>query len=141
MVGYNVCVAQTTNREGKAGMPKILVVDDEKFIITAIKRTLREDEIEGALNGTEALERFKAGETFDLIITDCDMPVMGGVELVEELRQRGVTTPILMNSAKDQPGAKRLLRDGHIQGFFSKPWTMEHLRGLVVSTLAGTSQQ
>ena len=63
---------------------RILVVDDEKIIRESIAFILKKEgfAVTEAANGKEALNRL-TGETFDLIITDLEMPEMKGIELLD----------------------------------------------------------
>ncbi len=63
---------------------KILVVDDEEAILTAVKRALRHHQVSVASNGAEALRRLENGP-FDLVLCDLMMPNMTGMELYREL--------------------------------------------------------
>jgi signal transduction histidine kinase/CheY-like chemotaxis protein len=69
-------------------------------------------------DGAEALSRL--GEGFDLILTDYSMPEMDGVELAQEIRGRGVDTPILLFSAGTGV-SDHALAPGLIQGILQKP--------------------
>lgn len=68
-------------------MPKILIVDDSKFIRKMISMPLEaaEHEITQAENGQEAFEIFQ-DHNFDLVITDINMPILGGFGLIEKIR-------------------------------------------------------
>jgi DNA-binding response OmpR family regulator len=70
---------------------RILVVDDDNLELQAMVERLAGAgfEIEMAMNGQEALEKF-ARQWFPVVITDWQMPVMDGIELTEQLRARGV---------------------------------------------------
>jgi DNA-binding NtrC family response regulator len=67
-------------------IPKILVVDDEKVIrdITQAFLMLNGYEVDTAENGKEALDKL-LNNTFDVVITDLKMPLMGGMELLEKI--------------------------------------------------------
>ena len=67
-------------------VPKILVVDDEKTIrdITQAFLILNGYEVETAENGKEALDKILT-DTYDVVITDLQMPLMGGMELLEKI--------------------------------------------------------
>lgn len=74
-------------------MSKILVVDDSRSMRMIVKRTLRQagfgdHEITEADNGQDALEQI-SGSIPDLILSDWNMPVMDGFELLQALRERG----------------------------------------------------
>ena len=67
---------------------KVLIVDDSVTVRNALENTLTEAgyDVSQAHNGREALE--KAGNSkFDLLITDLNMPVMDGMNLVQEFRK------------------------------------------------------
>jgi signal transduction histidine kinase len=65
---------------------RVLVVDDEPMIATAIGRTLSlEHDVVLASAATKALERIKKGEEFDVILCDLMMPQMTGMDLYDEL--------------------------------------------------------
>lgn len=72
----------------KHGVPKILVVDDEKVVrdITQVFLTLNGYEVNTAADGREAFDKLLAGH-YDVIITDLQMPLMGGMELLEKISQ------------------------------------------------------
>jgi len=86
------------------GKRRVLVVDDSSFIRKALAHQLEEIGIEvvAAGNGEEAFRRASV-EDFDLIITDVDMPVMGGLELCAKLKDSPRTQhiPVIMLSNLD----------------------------------------
>lgn len=66
------------------GKTKILIVDDESFIVKFLKDLLREQgEIDTAPNGEKALENIRANH-YNLIISDVNMPHKGGIELYND---------------------------------------------------------
>ncbi len=79
---------------------RILVVDDERNIRESLQRLLSLDGIDSAAaaNGLEALELLRA-DSFDALVTDLRMPVMGGQELLEQARAEGFRCPVIMISA------------------------------------------
>ena len=82
---------------------KILLVDDNEFIRKSLKRLLRSmgfDSVETAENGKEALEMLDAG-AFGCVISDYNMPVMNGYELLVEIREhRARDTPFVLMSSQ-----------------------------------------
>lgn len=75
---------------GKLTGKHILLVDDNKMNVLLAQTVLKKWEIgvDCAYDGKEALELFKKND-YDLILTDIQMPVMGGVELTHEVRYNG----------------------------------------------------
>ena len=109
----------------------ILVVDDEPNVRLNYRMAL---ETEGytvleADCGTKALEQF-AGNHFDLAILDMRMPEMDGLDLLAEMRKRGLTTPtVIITAYGDIPHAVRAMKLGAID-FLKKPLTPEQLRAI-----------
>jgi len=80
-------------------MSKILIIDDERSIRRALREILEFEkfEIEEAENGKEGLEKAKS-EHFDVIFCDIKMPVMDGMEVLNELNKASVDVPVIMIS-------------------------------------------
>jgi len=66
----------------------ILIVDDSATMLMSLKSSLILGgfQVETASNGQQALDKLKAGLKPNLILTDINMPVMGGLELIEKVR-------------------------------------------------------
>jgi DNA-binding NtrC family response regulator len=79
---------------------KILVVDDEEIIRDSISYVLEKEgyEIQKAENGKIAYEKM-IEEHFDLVITDIEMPVMKGTELLEKIKTLNVQTAVIIITA------------------------------------------
>lgn len=80
-------------------MGKILIVDDERAIRRALREILEfEDfQVDEAENGKEGLEKATA-TTYDIIFCDIKMPMMDGMEVLDELIKAKVETPVIMIS-------------------------------------------
>lgn len=81
----------------------ILVVDDQPDVVDVIRSGLEQagHTVHSAMSGEEGLARAST-ESFDAIVLDVMLPGMNGFDVARELRDRGVTTPILMLTARDQ---------------------------------------
>ncbi len=81
----------------------VLVVDDQEDVVDVIRRGLVQSghAVTPAYSGEEGLEKASAA-SFDVIVLDIMLPGMSGFEVAQELRDRGVTTPILMLTARDE---------------------------------------
>ena len=79
---------------------RILIVDDNKMGLSARRSVLEAvgHTITTAPSGVEALELFRAGAPFDLVVTDFKMPKMSGVELIVEIRKINPAMPIILIS-------------------------------------------
>ena len=69
---------------------RVLVVDDEPRMATAIQRLLRGHSVVLAHSGSLALERLESDEPYDVILCDIMMPEMTGIEFYETIRERGL---------------------------------------------------
>ncbi len=83
-------------------MFKILIAEDDAELRELFRQVLGKNGYEavGVSDGAQALEALDNGY-FDLIISDIMMPVMDGYALVKELREAGITIPVMMITAKD----------------------------------------
>jgi two-component system copper resistance phosphate regulon response regulator CusR len=107
---------------------KILVVEDDPTVGPYVKRGLEEHQNHADLvdDGLEAL-RLASGGQYDLMVLDLRLPGMTGLEIVRTLRDRGVTTPILILTAQDAVDFKvQTLRAG-ADDYVTKPFAFEEL--------------
>ena len=107
---------------------KILVVEDDRVVGQYIKRGLEEAQYHADLvdDGLEAL-RLISGGLYDLVVLDLRLPGLTGLELLRTLRDRGITTPILVLTAQDAVGHKvEALRAG-ADDYVTKPFAFEEL--------------
>lgn len=90
-------------------MFKILIAEDDSELRQLFQHVLTKNgyAVTGVSNGEEALSAVEASY-FDLIISDIMMPKMDGYELVRALREAGMTTPVMMITAKDSFDDMRL---------------------------------
>lgn len=110
-------------------MNKILLVDDDRFILASIKTFLTRSgftNIITASNGKEGYELFLSQEP-DLIISDVNMPICGGFEFVKRVRETPgtETLPILLLSASISNKAQREGFKLGVENYICKPITRE----------------
>lgn len=117
---------------------RVLVVDDEIHIVHVVAIKLRNNgyEVISADNGAEAFE-LACEEKPDIIVTDFQMPVMSGLELVEKLRQRDDTKdiPVIMLTARSFAISKEQQEDLQISSCLSKPFSPKELLGNIEDVL------
>lgn len=113
-------------------LPRVLLVDDDANVLSALRRTLRREkiEIETARDAREALAILGDGPV-DLVISDHRMPGMSGVELLETIRTRWPkTVRILMSGwSAEIPSAE--LKAAGLFLVLSKPWDDRELRSAI----------
>ena len=115
----------------------ILVVDDSSTVRAVIKRTLEiagvpTDDLRQAANGQEAIDILQR-EHMDIVFTDINMPVMGGVEMIERIRDDDAlkSVPIVVVSTEGSATRIAELEALGIQGYLRKPFTPEAIRRVV----------
>ena len=107
---------------------KILVVDDNKEIVYSISELLKYEGYETlkAYDGMEALVIMER-ENVDLILLDVMMPKLNGVEVLQKLRDAGVTTPVMMLTAKAQTGDRITGFNAGADDYLPKPFEPDEL--------------
>lgn len=107
---------------------RILVVDDERSIVSGIEELLREEgyEVECAYDGEEALELFEGAHP-DLIVLDIMLPKKNGFQICEEIRRIDRSVPILFLSAKGDIVDKSIGFGAGADDYMIKPFIGEEL--------------
>lgn len=87
---------------------RALVADDSRTARGRVVRCLREHgwNVDEAADGAEALERVRR-DTYDLLVTDIEMPRRTGIELLQELRAAGAQLPAIVVSSRDEPETRQ----------------------------------
>lgn len=109
---------------------KILLVDDEENVLSALKRALIEEpyEIHSATNGEQALEIMQA-HCFKVVMSDERMVGMQGSQFLSLVRERYPdTVRILLTGHATLEAAVRAVNQGEIYRFFTKPWDNTEIR-------------
>lgn len=121
---------------------RILVVDDEEFILTLIEFNLQQAgfEVITAMDGEMALQKATT-ERPDLIILDLMLPKMDGMEVCKELRLQRIMTPILMLTAKDDEFDKVLGLELGADDYMTKPFSPREVVARVKAILRRTKLQ
>lgn len=107
---------------------RILIVEDEKRLADALCQILSEQKYmaDAVHNGNDGLEYAKSG-IYDCIILDVMLPQKNGFEIITELRKSGVTTPVLMLTARDSVADKVKGLDLGADDYMTKPFAPEEL--------------
>ncbi len=119
-------------------MAKILAVDDSASMRQMVSFTLKQQghNVTDAVDGQDALNKAKSG-SFDLVITDVNMPKMDGITLVRELRAlpafKGV--PILLLTTESAAEKKQEGKKAGATGWLVKPFDPDQLLNTIKKVL------
>ncbi|MEE2869082.1 MULTISPECIES: response regulator [unclassified Alcanivorax] len=113
-------------------MYQVMLVDDEDYILKALKRTINmytDWDVETYQDPREALRRART-TVFDAVITDYMMPELNGLELLQELRDlQPDTIRILLTGVIDIETVMSAINKAGAFRFIPKPWDDEQLLG------------
>ena len=118
---------------------RVLIVDDDPALLTAVSRALRLEghEVDRATDGAEALSRIGLSRP-DLIVLDVMMPVIDGLGVLAHLRREGENVPVLLLTARDGTADKVAGLDAGADDYLSKPFALEELLARVRTLLRRT---
>ena len=107
---------------------QILVVEDERPLSNAIKKILEQKGffVDAVYDGQEAVD-YAAAAPYNLIILDVMLPKLDGFEVVSALRRRGVSTPILMLTARAATSDKVQGLNTGADDYMTKPFDTDEL--------------
>lgn len=107
---------------------RILLAEDEKEMSNALTAILKHNNysVDAVYDGADALD-YGLSDNYDVIILDIMMPKRNGIEVLEELRRKGIHTPILMLTAKTQIEDRILGLDKGADDYLGKPFAMGEL--------------
>ncbi len=108
---------------------KVLLIEDDKEMAYFIKNSLTED-----LFSVEVVNEGPAGSflartsTYDAIIMDYSLPERSGVEICEEIRTAGISTPIIFLTVHSELKKKLLALNSGADDYMVKPFSVEELK-------------
>ncbi len=119
----------------------VLVVDDSVTMVMSLKTTLVMSgfQVETASNGQAALEKLKSGIKPNLILTDINMPVMGGMDLIRNVRALpGLRfIPILTLTTEGEASKRDEGKRAGATGWLVKPVSGNDLIAVIRKVLPG----
>ena len=120
--------------EGDILSKSILVVDDSNAIRQSVGFILEQAgyQIVPAVDGADAVPKLES-QSFDLVLTDVNMPNMDGIALTKHIRQsvRNKFVPILMLTTESQADMMKEGKEAGATGWIVKPFDAEKLLGTV----------
>ncbi len=135
---FSACRALHAGTRGKDIM-KILIADDHRLVIEAVKAKLSELEpgIEFVL--AMSVDELLAGATddLDLALIDLNMPGADGQAHIDEIRQRHPAVPVIVLSGYEDPAIMRSALERGVLGFIPKAYSPEVMLSAVRLVLAG----
>ena len=107
---------------------KILIAEDDRAVRQSLERVLDFEgyEIVVAEDGPEALEAVKRHEP-DLVLLDVMMPHMDGLDVCRRMRSKGIATPVLMLTAKQEISDRVSGLDAGADDYLAKPYALDEL--------------
>ena len=122
-------------------LPRLLVVDDSLSARKTLETLLKDTgyEVMTAIDGLDALNQIRKRQP-DLVITDMEMPRMGGVELSTVLSNRDETSeiPVIMITSRSTEKHRNEALEAGISAYLTKPWSENQLLDKIDNLLAET---
>ncbi len=111
---------------------RLLIVEDEEGLRVGLKTALEKEgySVDAADNGEDGLE-YALSDIYDLIILDIMMPRMNGYEVLKQLREYKLKTPVLLLSAKSEIEDKVVGLDIGADDYLTKPFNTAELKARI----------
>ena len=123
-------------------MARILIVEDEPIIAGALEDDLTLEGYDVTVIGDGmAASKFAVEQPVDLIVLDVMLPGRDGVDVCRDVRRAGLTTPILMLTARAQEAEKILAFESGADDYVTKPYSPRELRARVKAHLRRRARQ
>ena len=122
-------------------MPRILIVEDEPDIALGLREDLGSHgyDVEVVQDGESAAQRGKE-PVWDLILLDLMLPRKDGFDVCRQLRKDGVSTPIIMLTARTHEAEKVMGLDLGADDYVTKPFSPRELRSRIQAVLRRTAE-
>lgn len=117
-------------------MSKVLIVEDERAIVEILKFNLSREGYETleALDGEAGLALARTADP-DLILLDVMLPKLDGFSICRQLREGGVSTPIIMLTAREEENDKVFGLEAGADDYITKPFSMRELMARVKANI------
>jgi len=111
---------------------KLLIIEDDENILSLLQRAFSEDGyvVDSAMDGEEG-EYLAVMNSYDIIILDWMLPLKDGIEVISSLREKKITTPTIMLSAKGETEDKITGLKYGADDYLSKPFSFAELEARV----------
>ena len=117
-------------------MYRILVVEDEQAMLLGLRDNLEFEgyQVDIAEDGTKGYEMIKNGK-YDLVVLDIMLPFMSGFDICRKIRSEGVSTPIILLTAKGEEIDKVLGLELGADDYMTKPFSLRELLARIKAIL------
>lgn len=107
---------------------KVLYVEDEKYMARAMAQVLKKNNysVDLAHDGESGLDLAASG-VYDIVILDIMLPKRNGISVLQEMRNQGVSTPVILLTAKGETEDKVKGLDSGADDYLAKPFQTEEL--------------
>jgi len=107
---------------------RLLLVEDDNLLGDGLYVGLKQAEytVDWVMDG-EAANHALINETFDLVVLDLGLPIISGIEVLQALRKRNDTTPVLILTARDSIENRILGLDSGADDYLVKPFDLDEL--------------
>lgn len=129
--------APARRRESRSGgerrPARVLLIDDEIDNLEVLQELLEMEghRVDAARSGPDALERFRRGERYDLVLCDVGMPQMSGWQVVREIKRIAPSMRVWLLTGWANEISEHDPRLTDVQGVLGKPLDLEQLRALL----------
>src|SRR3989337_2478682 len=109
-------------------MAKILIVEDEPNMRLGLKDNLEFEsyDVDIAINGEEGLKKILEND-YNLVLLDVMLPQISGFDICKSVRKKGITTPIILLTAKGEEIDKVLGLELGADDYITKPFSLREL--------------
>jgi len=107
---------------------RILYVEDKKALAKAVEQILNKNNygVDISYDGEDGLYQALTG-IYDIVVLDIMLPKMDGISVLQEMRKAGITTPVILLTAKGDPEDKVKGLDSGADDYLAKPFHAEEL--------------
>jgi DNA-binding response OmpR family regulator len=122
-------------------MVKILIIEDEPAMLAGLHDNLEFEgyDVDSANRGDEGCTKILMGN-YDLILLDVMLPGMSGFDILKQCRSKGISTPVIMLTAKAEELDKVLGLEFGADDYITKPFSLRELLARIKAILRRSGQ-
>jgi excisionase family DNA binding protein len=115
---------------------RVLVVDDEEAVLTLFRKTFERAhfDVDTAGDGAAAIECLRNNE-YDLIVTDLQMPGIGGLGIIREVRRLGNDVPVVIVTGRSTEASAIEAINLGVSAYLTKPFRMGNIMAAAARAL------